>query len=101
MLYGTAGRHSKRQPKTADRVVGVITAVDAAQSKITVKEDQTSTDYSVSIAGTRTILKVGPDLNLKSATRLTPEQLAVGDRVSIRGHKPEGSTAKSMLRAFW
>ncbi len=62
--------------------------------KITVKEDQTNTEYSVSIAGTKTILKVGPDLNLKSATRLTPEQLAVGDRVSIRGRKPEGSTSQ-------
>ena len=82
------------QSKTADRVVGVLTAVDASQSKITVKEDQTSTEYSVSVAGTKTILKVGPDLNLKSATRLTPEQLAVGDRVSIRGRKPEGSTGQ-------
>lgn len=80
--------------KTADRVVGVITAVDPAQGKITVKEDKTSAEYAVSVAGTRTILKVGPDLNLKSATRLTPEQLAVGDRVSIRGQKPEGSTDK-------
>jgi hypothetical protein len=82
------------QSRTADRVVGAITAVDPAQGKITVKEDQTNAEYTVSIAGTRTILKVGPDLNLKSATRLTAEQLAVGDRVSIRGRKPEGSTDK-------
>jgi hypothetical protein len=80
--------------KTADRVVGAITAVDPSQGKITVKEDQTNANYTVSIAGTKTILKVGPDLNLKSAIRLTPEQLAVGDRVSIRGRKPEGSTDK-------
>jgi hypothetical protein len=82
------------QSKTADRVVGSISAVDPSQGKITVKEDQTSTAYSVSIAGTKTILRVGPDLNLKSATRLTPEQLSVGDRVSIRGRKPEGSTGQ-------
>jgi hypothetical protein len=87
-------RAQQAQSRTSDRVVGAITAVDPSQGNITVKEDQTNAEYTVSIAGTKTILKVGPDLNLKSATRLTPEQLAVGDRVSIRGRKPEGSTGK-------
>ena len=86
-------------PKPTDRVVGVISAVDASTGKLTVKEDKTSTDYSVSIADTKTFLKVGPDLNLKNATRLTPAQLAVGDRVSIRGAKsdPGSIQAASVL----
>jgi hypothetical protein len=94
MMSVTPAVAQQAQSKTADRVVGAITAVDSSQGKITVKEDQTNAEYTVSIAGTKTILRVGPDLKLKSATRLTPDQLAVGDRVSIRGHKPEGSTDK-------
>ncbi|MGC2658094.1 MAG: hypothetical protein WA324_08945, partial [Bryobacteraceae bacterium] len=92
MLFGPSALAQQTPSRTADRVVGAITSVDASQGKMVVKEDQTGTPYNVSIANTKTILKVGPDLSLKSATRLTAEQLAVGDRVSVRGHKPEGAT---------
>jgi hypothetical protein len=86
-----AVRGQQASPKPSDRVVGSITAVDQASKKLTVKEDKTNVEYAVSIADTKTFLKVGTDLNLKNATRLQPEQMAVGDRVSIRGRKPDPS----------
>jgi hypothetical protein len=92
MLSGPSALAQQTPSRTADHVVGAITSVDASQGKMVVKEDQTGTPYNVSIANTKTILKVGPDLSLKSATRLTAGQLTIGDRVSVRGHKPEGST---------
>jgi hypothetical protein len=84
-----AVRGQQPSPKPSDRVVGSITAVDQASKKLSVREDKTNVEYAVSIADTKTFLKVGADLNLKNATRLQPEQMAVGDRVSIRGRKPD------------
>ncbi|HEX4809898.1 MAG TPA: hypothetical protein VH325_13255 [Bryobacteraceae bacterium] len=91
MWCAPGGLAQQPPAKAADRVVGAITSVDPAGGKITVKEDKTDAEYAVSIAGTKSLLKVGPDLNVKTATRLTPEQLAAGDRVVVHGHKPEGS----------
>ena len=85
-------------PKPTDRVVGVITAVEQTGGMLTVKEDKTDAEYKVAISETKTFLKVGADLNLKNATRLTAAQMAVGDRVSVRGVKSE-SAEKSIQAA--
>src|ERR1700680_3643003 len=46
--------------KPADRVIGEITAVDAAGKKITVKDDTTKAEYIVSLSDTKTFLRVAP-----------------------------------------
>ena len=75
--------------KPAEQVLGSITAIDSAAHTITVKDDKSSAEQVVSLAGTRTLLKVEPGAkDLKNATRITAEDLAVGDRVSVRGTKP-------------
>jgi hypothetical protein len=78
--------------KPADRLIGEITAVDMAGHKITVKDDATKTEYSVSLADTKTFLRVPPgEKDLKKATRIDAEALSVGDRVALRGKKTEDS----------
>jgi Domain of unknown function (DUF5666) len=82
--------------KPADRLIGEITAVDLADSKITVKDDATKVDYSVSLAETKTFLRVPPgEKDLKKATRINAEALSVGDRVALRGKKGEDGKAFS------
>ena len=77
--------------KPADRLIGEITAVDAAAGKkITVKDDATKADYTVSLADTKTFLRVPPgEKDLKKATRIDADALSVGDRVALRGKKTE------------
>src|SRR5271156_5654011 len=76
--------------KPADRLIGEITAVDMAGKKITVKDDATKVEYSVSLANTKTFLRVPPgEKDLKKATRIDAEALSVGDRVALRGKKAE------------
>jgi hypothetical protein len=76
--------------KPADRLIGEITAVDAAGKKITVRDDATKTEYSVSLAETKTYLRVPPgEKDLKKATRIDAEALSVGDRVAVRGRKSD------------
>ena len=78
--------------KPADRLIGEITAVDTAGKKITVKDDATKAEYSVSLADTKTFLRVPPgEKDLKKATRIDAEALSVGDRVALRGKKTEDS----------
>ncbi len=78
--------------KPTDRLIGEITAVDMAGSKITVKDDATKTEYSVSLADTKTFLRVPPgEKDLKKATRIDAEALSIGDRVALRGKKTEDS----------
>src|SRR5271166_3974915 len=78
--------------KPADRLIGEITAVDTAGKKITVKDDTTKVEYSVSLAETKTFLRVPPgEKDLKKATRIDAEALSAGDRVALRGKKAEDS----------
>jgi hypothetical protein len=74
--------------KPDQHILGTITAVEPASRHITVKQDKTGTEYVTSLEKTRTLLKVEPGAkDLKTATRITADDLAVGDRVDIRGFK--------------
>ncbi|HEY1950540.1 MAG TPA: hypothetical protein VGG97_26240 [Bryobacteraceae bacterium] len=90
-------------PKQAlEHVLGTVTALNAADHTVTVKEDKTGTEYSIQLATTKTLLKVEPGAkDLKSATRITADDLQVGDRVEARGTKPadnpNGLVARSVV----
>jgi hypothetical protein len=76
--------------KPDQHVLGTIVTVDPASHRITVKEDKTGTAYAISLEKTRTLLKVQPGAkDLKTAARITANDLAAGDRVDIRGYKAE------------
>ena len=88
--------------KPTDRLVGMVETVDPSFKKLSVKEDKTGTEYSVSLENTKTFLKVAPgSKDLKTASRFSPADLNPGDRVSIRGYKmdgvPNGVAAASVL----
>ena len=73
-----------------EHVLGTVTAVDAATHTITVKEDKTGTTHAILLTGTKTLLKVEPGAkDLKSAVRITADDLQTGDRVDVRGAKAE------------
>jgi Domain of unknown function (DUF5666) len=94
LCSGLALAQGPAQPaaKPADRLIGEITAVDMAGKTITVKDDATKAQYSISLADTKTFLRVPPgEKDLKKATRITAEALSVGDRVAVRGKKVEDS----------
>ena len=83
-----------------DSVLGTVTAMSAAEHTVTVKEDKTSTEYSVQLATTKTLLKVDPGAkDLKSATRITADDLQVGDRVQARGNKAAESPTILVARS--
>lgn len=76
--------------KPAEHFVGTVTAVDAANQVVTLKEDRTGAERPVRLQNTRTLLKVSPGAkDLKAAVRITVSDLAVGDRVDVRGSKTE------------
>jgi hypothetical protein len=88
--------------KPTEHVLGTVTAIDQAAHTITVKEDKTGTEQKIQLANTRTLLKVPPTAkDLKSATRITANDLAVGDRVDVRGFKaaddPNAIAARSVV----
>lgn len=88
--------------KPTEHVLGTVTAIDQAAHTITVKEDKTATEQKIQLANTRTLLKVAPGAkDLKSATRITADDLAMGDRVDVRGSKapddPNAIAARSVV----
>lgn len=99
----SAGRAQEASAaKPSEHVLGTVSAVDSAASTITVKEDGTGTEKVIRLGETRTLLKVSPGAkDLKGATRITPADLAAGDRVDIRGSKldtdPSGIAARSLV----
>lgn len=71
-----------------DQVLGTVTVVNAADNTFTVKEDKTGTEYLVSAASARRLLKVQPgEKDLKKAQPIEFSAIAKGDRVLARGHK--------------
>ncbi len=79
--------------KPTEHVIGTVSAVDPAMRSITVKDDKTAAEEKILVGNTRTLLKVEPGAkDLKNATRITADDLAVGDRVDVRGFKAEGDT---------
>jgi hypothetical protein len=101
-FWGCAQAPSPDAPaKPTEHVLGTVSAVDPSAHTITVKDDKTATDYVVSLANTHTLLKVEPGAkDLHSAVRITAGDLAVADRVDVRGFKseaPNGIDAKSVV----
>jgi hypothetical protein len=73
-----------------DHVIGAVTAVDSSAHTVSVKEDKTGASQTILLANTKTLLKVEPGAkDLKSAVRITADDLQVGDRVDVRGLKTE------------
>ena len=91
------------QETTANKptpIIGTVTAVDPATHKVTVKEDKTGTEYSVDLANTKTLLKVEPTAkDLKGATRITADDLEVGDRVQVGDIKSENESKTVVARS--
>jgi Domain of unknown function (DUF5666) len=87
--------------KPTEHVLGTVTKVDSAAHTITVKDDKTSADYVISLASAHTLLKVEPGAkDLHNAVRIAADDLAVADRVDIRGFKsdaPNGINARSVV----
>lgn len=76
--------------KPTEHMIGTVTKVDPAAHTVTVKEDKTGTETLVMLENTKTLLKVPPGAkDLKSASRITAADLQVGDRVDVRGSKPQ------------
>src|SRR5205823_5425186 len=87
--------------KPTEHVIGTITAVDRSTHSVTVKDD-TGAGHTIHLQGTRTLLKVLPTAkDLKNATRITADDLAVGDRVDVRGFnvesEPNAIAARSVV----
>lgn len=88
--------------KPTEHVLGTVTKVDQAAHSITVKDAKTGTESLVLVGNTKTLLKVPPGAkDLTSAQRITADDLQVGDRVDVRGSKPEDNpnaiAARSVL----
>ncbi len=103
LTAGSLWAQDTATPKPAlEHVLGTVTAVDAATHTITVKEDKTGTSHTILLTGTKTLLKVAPGAkDLKSAVRITADDLQTGDRVDVRGAKaednPNALAAKSVV----
>jgi hypothetical protein len=81
-------------------IIGTVTSVDPSTHTVTVKEDKTGTDYSVDLTNTKTLLKVEPTAkDLKNATRITADDLAVGDRVQVGAIKSESDPKNVAARS--
>jgi Domain of unknown function (DUF5666) len=93
-LEGAAQEPAAPASKPTEHIIGTVTGVDPATHTITVKEDKTGTEYAVLVGNTRTLLRVLPGAkDLKTATRITADDLQTGDRVDVRGLKPEDAAA--------
>jgi Cu/Ag efflux protein CusF len=76
--------------KPSGHVLGTVTKVDAATHTVTVKDDKSGVEYAVLLENTKTLLKVPPGAkDLKTATRITADDLQTGDRVDVRGMKAD------------
>lgn len=86
--------------KPAAHIIGTVINVDAAGQAVTVKEDKTGKECTVQLGNTKTLLKVPPGAkDLKTASRITAEDLQVGDRVDVRGSEPEGAAGPETIAA--
>ena len=84
------GQSASAPAKPTEHVLGSITGVDENLHTIAVKEDGTNAVRTIQIGATKTLLKVQPGAkDVKGATRIHADDLAVGDRVNVRGFKME------------
>lgn len=102
-IFPLAGQDTTTaQTKPTEHILGTVSAVDTSAQTVSVKEDKTGTLYTVQLQNTKTLLKVAPGAtDLKSAARITANDLAPGDRVDVRGFKaesdPNGIAARSVI----
>jgi hypothetical protein len=102
ILCALALAQSSQTPpaKPSEHLIGTITTSDPTAHTITVKEDKSGTQTVIRLADTKTLLKVPPGAkDLKSATRITSDQLATGDRVDVRGFKASDDPSKIAARS--
>jgi hypothetical protein len=86
--------------KPTEHLLGTISATDPSNHTISIKDDKSGAITVVSIADTKTLFKVAPGAkDLKSATRITGDQLETGDRVDVRGSKATDDPAKITARS--
>jgi Cu/Ag efflux protein CusF len=78
--------------QTAANHVGLVTAIDPAAKQIKIKTDAGG-ELSIALQDRTNYLRVGADLNLKNATKITLGDVAVGDRVLARGALSEDKTS--------
>ncbi|MFL6414569.1 MAG: hypothetical protein ACJ74Y_02725 [Bryobacteraceae bacterium] len=92
VLFTLQAQDTNPSAKPTEHVLGTVTATDPGKHTVTIKEDGAAAQaHVIDLANTKTLLKVAPTAkDLKSATRITAEDLAVGDRVDVRGFKAEG-----------
>lgn len=84
----------------AQRITGTISAVDQTAQTVSVKEDKTGTVYAVELQDTKSLRKVDPaTLDLKKATRITGDDLMVGDRVQVFASKADDNANALAARA--
>jgi Cu/Ag efflux protein CusF len=80
---------SQQADQTAGRIMGEVTAVDAANKKITLKSDKGQTT-SIALSDSTRFLRVPPgEKDLKNATTIALSDIATGDRVLARGKLSE------------
>jgi hypothetical protein len=73
------------QPPAQNRLVGVVTAIDAATGQVTIKTDEGASAQIMTDTKTA-ILRVPPgETSPEKAARVTLAELAVGDRLFARG----------------
>jgi hypothetical protein len=76
------------QTVSKSRIIGAITSVDAGKKQLVVKADDGSST-SVQLDDATKLLRVAPgEKDLTKATPIQPSDLAVGDRVLVRGGTP-------------
>ncbi len=86
--------------KPTEHLLGTVTAVDESAHTITVKDDKSPAEQVVLLADTKTLLKVAPGAkDLKTASRIAADDLAVGDRVDVRGFKAPDDPTKIAARS--
>jgi hypothetical protein len=86
--------------KPTEHVIGTISATEPSAHTITVKDDKSGAETVVLLGDTKTLLKVPPGAkDLKTAVRITSDQLETGDRVDVRGFKAPDDSTKIAARS--
>ena len=81
--------HAQAPAVKLDRVIGEVTAIDAAAKRITLKSDAGAVT-AATVDDTTSYLRIPPgEKDLKKAAKITLPDVAVGDRAFVRGHMAE------------
>ncbi len=104
LLTSSVSASSQNSPAAAGAkptpIIGTITALDSNAHTVSIKQDKTGTAYTVQVGSTKTLLKVEPGAkDLKTATRITTDDLAVGDRVEVGALKSDADPNTVVARS--